>query len=36
METVTNISVPTKEQVNVDSPAIFNQLEGQLGFIPNI
>lgn len=36
METVTNISVPTKEQVNADSQAIFNQLETQLGFLPNI
>lgn len=36
METLTNISVPTKEQVNADSQAIFNQLEGQLGFVPNI
>ncbi len=36
METITHISVPTKEQVNAESQAIFNQLEGQLGFLPNI
>jgi AhpD family alkylhydroperoxidase len=36
METLTNIAVPTKEQVNTESRAIFNQLEGQLGFLPNI
>ncbi|PWL28303.1 MAG: alkylhydroperoxidase [Fluviicola sp. XM-24bin1] len=36
METVTNISVPTKDQVNAESQAIFNQLESQLGFVPNM
>lgn len=36
METVTSISVPTKDQVNAESQAIFNQLESQLGFVPNM
>lgn len=36
METLANISVPTKEQVNAESQAIFDQLEAQLGFVPNI
>ncbi len=36
METVTNISVPTKEQVHTESQAIFDQLESQIGFVPNI
>ncbi|MDB3907726.1 carboxymuconolactone decarboxylase family protein [Crocinitomicaceae bacterium] len=36
METVTNILVPTKDQVNAESQTIFNQLESQLGFVPNM
>lgn len=36
METVTSISIPTKDQVNAESQAIFNQLESQLGFVPNM
>ncbi|XOV67369.1 MAG: carboxymuconolactone decarboxylase family protein [Fluviicola sp.] len=36
METLTNISVPTKDQVNEVSQGIFSQLEGQLGFVPNM
>lgn len=36
METVTNILVSTKDQVNAESQTIFNQLESQLGFVPNM
>lgn len=36
METLTNIAVPTKDQVNAESQAIFAQLESQIGFVPNI
>lgn len=36
MRTLTNIAVPTKEQVNTESQAIFDQLKGQLGMVPNL
>jgi len=36
METLTNISVPTREQVNSESQAIFDQLQKQLGMVPNL
>jgi AhpD family alkylhydroperoxidase len=36
METITKISVPTKNEVNETSQAIFDQLEGQLGMVPNL
>ena len=36
METLTNIAVPTKEQVNSESQAIFDQLQKQLGMVPNL
>lgn len=36
METLTKISVPTKEEVNEQSQQIFDQLEGQLGMVPNL
>ena len=36
METITKISVPTKEQVNAESQAIFEQLKSQLGMVPNL
>lgn len=36
METLTQISVPTKEQVNVESQTIFDGLQKQLGMVPNL
>ncbi|MCP4522299.1 MAG: carboxymuconolactone decarboxylase family protein [Cytophagales bacterium] len=36
MATLTQISVPTKEQVNTESQTIFDQLKGQLGMVPNL
>lgn len=36
METLTKISVPTREQVNTESQAIFDQLKQQLGMVPNL
>jgi uncharacterized peroxidase-related enzyme len=36
METITNISVPTREQVNGESQAIFDELKNQLGMVPNL
>lgn len=36
METPTQIQVPTREQVNGESQKIFDQLEAQLGMVPNI
>lgn len=36
MNTLTKISVPTKDQVNSESQAIFDQLQGQLGMVPNL
>ena len=36
METLKRIAVPTKEQVNSDSQAIFDQLKSQLGMVPNL
>lgn len=36
MSTITNIAVPTREQVNTESQAIFDQLKGQLGMVPNL
>jgi len=36
MATLTNIEVPTKEQVDVTSQGIFDQLKGQLGMVPNL
>ncbi len=36
METLNSISVPTKQEVNEESGAIFDQLKSQLGMVPNI
>ncbi|MCL3782134.1 carboxymuconolactone decarboxylase family protein [Prolixibacteraceae bacterium JC049] len=36
METLTNIAVPTRDQVNSESQAIFDQLKKQLGMVPNL
>lgn len=36
MDTLTNIAVPTKEQVNEESRAIFDQLEANIGRVPNL
>lgn len=36
MSTLTNIAVPTKEQVDATSQGIFDQLKGQLGMVPNL
>lgn len=36
MKTITKISVPTKNEVNETSQAIFDQLESQLGMVPNL
>jgi len=36
METLTRISVPTKDQVSEKSQAIFDQLHNQLGTVPNL
>lgn len=36
METVTQITVPTRDQVNSTSQDIFDQLKGKLGMVPNI
>ena len=36
METLTNIQVPTREQVTPDSQEIVDQLNSQLGFVPNL
>ncbi len=36
MATITNIAVPGKEQVDATSQAIFEQLNAQLGMVPNI
>jgi len=36
MNTLTNIAVPTKEQVDATSQGIFDQLQGQLGMVPNL
>jgi len=36
METLTQIAVPTRDQVNEESQVIFDQLEKQLSFVPNI
>jgi len=36
MSTLTNIAVPTKDQVDETSQAIFDQLKGQMGMVPNL
>ncbi|MBO6514991.1 MAG: carboxymuconolactone decarboxylase family protein [Bacteroidia bacterium] len=36
METLTQISVPTREEVNTDSQQIFDQLKNQMGMVPNL
>ena len=36
MTTQTKINVPTKDQVDEKSQAIFDQLKGQLGMVPNL
>lgn len=36
METLQKIMVPTKNEVNEESQAIFDQLESKLGMVPNI
>ena len=36
MEAITKISVPTRDQVSEKSQAIFDQLKGQLGMVPNL
>ncbi len=36
MNTITNIAVPTKEQVDSTSQGIFDDLKGQLGMVPNL
>lgn len=36
METVTALSVPTKSEVSENNQAIFEQLEKQIGFVPNL
>lgn len=36
MTTQTRINVPTKEQVDEKSQAIFDQLKSQLGMVPNL
>ena len=36
MSTLTNIAVPTKDQVDATSQGIFDQLKGQLGMVPNL
>ncbi len=36
MSTITKIAVPTKEQVDATSQEIFDQLNSQLGMIPNL
>lgn len=36
MENLTQIAVPTRDQVNEESQLIFDQLKGQLGMVPNI
>ena len=36
MSTLTNISVPTKEEVDPTSQTIFDQLKSQMGMVPNL
>ena len=36
MQTSTKISVPSRDQVSEKSQAIFDQLKGQLGMVPNL
>ncbi|MDX1279000.1 carboxymuconolactone decarboxylase family protein [Oceanihabitans sediminis] len=36
MKNVTKISVPTKSDVNEKSQVLFNQLQSQLGMVPNL
>ncbi len=36
MTTQTKINVPTRDQVDEKSQAIFDQLKGQLGMVPNL
>lgn len=36
METLTKISVPTRDQVNEKSQVLFDQLKSQLGMVPNL
>ncbi|MEO0788122.1 MAG: carboxymuconolactone decarboxylase family protein, partial [Bacteroidota bacterium] len=33
---MSNISVPTRETVNATNQTIFDKLESQLGFVPNL
>ncbi len=36
MTTLTNIAIPTKEQVDSKSQGIFDQLQAQMGMVPNL
>ena len=36
MSTLTQITVPTRDQVDATSQGIFDQLKSQLGMVPNI
>lgn len=36
MSTITNIAVPTKEQLDATSQEILTQVEGKLGMVPNL
>ncbi len=36
MSTITNIAVPTRDQVNAESQAIFDSLKSQIGMVPNL
>jgi uncharacterized peroxidase-related enzyme len=36
MNTLTQITVPTKEEVSTESQVIFDQLKAQMGMVPNL
>ncbi|MET2983674.1 carboxymuconolactone decarboxylase family protein [Aureibaculum conchae] len=36
METTTNFTVPTREEVSTNNQAIFDSLKSNLGFVPNL